>query len=317
MSRDNKLPDNDKPHLSTSSCNMYCRCGESWRRRYVEGDKSPPVMAIMKGKSVHAAIALNMSQKIRTHEDMVKSDVVDKAVSELTDECKQSFELSESEQRIGKDETINQAEISVRGLVDAHMDVQAPNYQPEKVETGFRIELDACSHDFVGYKDMVGHVSDRAIEFNGERVIVDWKTSKRRPQKGTEHESIQLTAYAADELTDADDNIMVRIDTLVDRPKTYPNVVQTSWRDASDVRALAHRVNTISVAIDANIFPPALPGSWWCSKNWCGYWDTCPYVNATRESKSKELYQIEKAMSALLVDDEVNMNKESDDDKEN
>ena len=47
-----KKPD-EKPYLSPSQMGMYCRCGEQYRRRYIEKEIIPPGFALIKGGSVH------------------------------------------------------------------------------------------------------------------------------------------------------------------------------------------------------------------------------------------------------------------------
>jgi hypothetical protein len=42
--------------------------------------------------------------------------------------------------------------------------------------------------------------------------------------------------------------------------------------------ALEHKIRYFESMVRTGLYPPAHPGSWWCSEKWCGYWSTCPYV---------------------------------------
>jgi hypothetical protein len=93
---------------------------------------------------------------------------------------------------------------------------------------------------------------------------------------------VQLTVYAAGHkrLTGQPAS-EVRLDVLV-KTKEVTRQVLRSTRGAADFQALAARINATLAGIAAGIFPPASPGSWWCSDRWCGYWRSCPYVNSER-----------------------------------
>lgn len=287
--RKNELPVIDKPHLSASSLDMFCRCPESWRRRYLDNQRLPPVIPMAKGKAFHAGASLNMEQKIVSRSDLPVADIVAGSVA--------SFEAEIADVENTTDKEVGSAKDSLVSLATAHAYMQALHYQPDKVEEPFRITLDACTHDLLGFIDMIGVV-------DGETAIVDWKTTGKKPSWDTVHDSVQLTAYAAANMDLATDGeLAVRLDVLVDRQKAkgVNRYVFESSRDAGDITALAHRVDMVAKAITAGIFPPAVPGSWWCSPGWCGYWDTCPYVNSERRSKAERLAKVESALKAMEV----------------
>ena len=86
-----------KPHLSPSSLEMYAKCGEQFRRRYIEGDKIPPGVSMLRGTGVHAGVEANMRQKIDTYRDLPVSDVVDAAVAKFDLELAGGYSLSPDE----------------------------------------------------------------------------------------------------------------------------------------------------------------------------------------------------------------------------
>jgi hypothetical protein len=73
-----------KPHISPSQMDMFFRCGEQYRRRYVLGEIVPPGVALVKGSAVHKAAEVNYRQKVETHVDLALSDLTDAAATDVT-----------------------------------------------------------------------------------------------------------------------------------------------------------------------------------------------------------------------------------------
>jgi len=70
--------DNGKKELlSVSKIRMYLRCPLQYYYRYCEGLKVPPDSGLTLGKSVHAGIEANYSQKITSFSDLPLNDVLD------------------------------------------------------------------------------------------------------------------------------------------------------------------------------------------------------------------------------------------------
>ena len=66
-------------HVSASQLSMYCKCGEQYRRRYVEGEIVPPGVALVSGKSVHKAREIDLKHKMATGEDLAVEAVKESA----------------------------------------------------------------------------------------------------------------------------------------------------------------------------------------------------------------------------------------------
>lgn len=272
----------DKPHLSASSLELFAKCPEAWRRRYVEGDVIPPRLAMLKGKAVHKAIELNMRERMATGESLPTDSVCDAARDAFKTECTGGYQLGDGESEAVLPTLQDQAV----ALAKVHAEEQAPDYNPVAVEHRFRIELPALSHDVVGIIDVV----------DASGAIADFKTSKKRYSEDEAGASLQLSLYAASQATtnpDPDGTCEVRLDVLVDATKTKPpsRQVVRSYRDRSDLPVIANRLAVVSKTITAELFPPAPTGAWWCSEGWCGYWHSCPYVNAARASERREIEQ--------------------------
>jgi len=273
-----------KPHFSASQLGMMARCGEQWRRRYVEKEKSPPAIAMLKGTALHHGAEVNFKQKIESHKDLSKADIVENAVGKLEAAFKDDVSLTADEQKIGVKKLLHNITGEVVKLAEAHADEQAPEYQPIAVEQEFRVVMDECDYDLLGYIDLI----------DDTQRVVDLKTSKAKPKKDVANDSIQLTGYAAYQVTQGVYPINVRLDFLTLNKKGVTRTKVDSVRDAGDLRALGRRIDMAANAIQSGVFMPSIPGTWWCSNTWCGYWNTCPYVNSERTAKAEQLVQIGK-----------------------
>ena len=259
-----------KPHLSTSQLELYARCPEAYRRRYVEGERRPPGVAMLVGTGVHSGAEVNFRQKIESHVDLSANEIVDAAVASYNQrvhnegvqpEIGQSKRLATA---LGRDHVVH--------LASAHAAAQAPHYQPVEVEKATTIILPSCSHDLVAVTDLR----------DDKNRVVDFKTAAKAPTNGEAHASLQLTVVATAYQVDRGEKPNeVRLDVLTKtrEPKRY---VLASERDEQDFAALANRIESIVGAINAGVFPPTSPANWQCSAKWCGYYRTCKYVNPRR-----------------------------------
>jgi hypothetical protein len=259
-----------KPHISPTQLESYCRCGEAYRRRYIEGEVIPPGIALITGKGVDSAATWNFSQKIDTHRDLPVSEIVEAAATAFEEQIAGSYMLTPEEHSRGPKLVLAEAKDETVSLADLHAREQAPDYQPISVQREARIVLPKSTHDILNYID---------LEDDAGRVV-DIKTSRTKKQQSECNDSVQLTCYAAAyRILRGSDPSQVRLDVLV-KNKTPMRQVLASTRGRSDYQALVNRVNAVLAGIKAGSFPPATPNAWWCSPRFCGYHSTCPYVNS-------------------------------------
>jgi len=263
---------NVKPHLSHTQIDMFCRCGEAYRRRYIEGEIILPGVVLLEGKGVHGGAEVNFRQKITTHEDLPEKDIVDAAVAKFEAESAGGYALTPEEHARGVSAVLGEAKDTTVALARLHAQVQAPDYQPVAVEHATRIVLPHSSHDLLAITDLR----------DDQGRIVDFKTAKKSLSQLDVDKSMQLTIYAAANMVDTGNlPSEVRLDVLV-KNKTPKRVVLTSTRAMTDIEVLANRINATLDAIAKGVFTPCAVGSWNCSPKWCGYWAMCPYVNTER-----------------------------------
>lgn len=268
-----------KPHLSASQLDMACRCGEQYRRRYMEREIIAPGIAMLKGSAVHKGAETNFRQKIESHEDLPVNDIVDAAVASLDAAAHGEVSLTDDELSIGFKNVIGAATDSVRDMAKIHAEQQAPDYQPVMVEQAVRIELPDSPRDYLGVLDLVDD-QDR---------VIDLKTAKRKKSQNDADSSVQLTGYGATfkALNGRDPKELI-LDTIIQGKKETTRQTVSTTRSEADYAALAERINAVNASIAAGIFLPATPGAWNCSPRWCGYFTTCKFVNAERAAKAQE-----------------------------
>jgi len=278
----------EKPHLSATQLDMFCRCPEAWRRRYIEKEIVAPRAAMLRGSSIHIAAETNMRQKIESHEDMPAQDIIDLAVSTYQDKIKhESYEIGPGE----TSRDVERAADTVAAMAEVHARQQAPDYQPQAVEEKFRLEL-PTSHDIVGVIDLLTDSNE----------VVDFKTGKRAQSADDADNSTQLSLYAiAVQQKTGSDTVITKLDCLTEPSARTParRKVIESVRDKTDLPIIAARVAVVSQAIEAGLFPPAAPGSWNCSQAWCGYWSTCKFVNSERITDARLAQEALKTLSKL------------------
>lgn len=256
--------DAGKPYLSPTQLETYLRCGEAYRRRYVEGERIPPGIVALQGTGVHVGAEVNFRQKIATGTDLPVRDIVDASVDGFDRQLVEGWSVDPEGPSVGdaRDEVASLATVLAREV--------CPEYQPTHVEQTVKIELPG-SHDMLG-----------VIDLAADGRVVDLKTTSKVWSQDTIDRSPQVTFYAAaHRLLTGEIAQEVVIENLV-KTKKPKRVKLTSTRDTKDFAALAARINAVSAGINAGVFVPAESGSWMCSRRWCGYFDSCPYVNGAK-----------------------------------
>jgi RecB family exonuclease len=258
-----------KPCLSPSSIDTYLKCGEMWRRRYVLGERIPPGIAILKGKSVHGAAEANFKQKIESHKDLKLSDLKEAAAASFDRSVAEGIELTPEEKEKGKETVLGEVKDRSIILTGLFAEKVAPLYQPVLVEEKLVIEMPNSPFDLLGYIDLA----------DNKDVISDLKTTGKSKTQDEADQSNQLTYYAAAyQVKTGRKPSKLRLDVLVDKKAPEHQQIETG-RDFPDFERLAAKVEMVAKGIKAEVFLPPPPGSWACSPKFCGYWSTCKIRN--------------------------------------
>lgn len=265
-----------KPHISPSAIDTYNKCPEMWRRRYIEKDIIPPGIAMLRGTGVHKGAEENFRQKIESKKDLPRKEIIDHAVAGYESKIKlEGVELKADEKAAGKKIAIGKGKDSVVSLAGLLADEVAPGIQPASVEEEIRIVMDDCDRDLLGYLDLT----------TVDKTIDELKTSSKSQWKSKAGTTTQFIMYSLMHLAKHGElPADFRIHELVNTKKPKYNFIDGIHFGQADFEPLVRRINATLKGISAGFFPPATPGAWWCSKNFCGYWDTCPYVNSERKA---------------------------------
>lgn len=263
-----------KPIISPTQVELYLKCGEAYRRRYINREVIPPRIALIKGTAVHKGAAEhNFKQKLKTHRDLPARKLIDSAVATFDDRVKHDgVMLQPDEKTVGKRKALGQARDSVVRLAGLFAGQVAPKYQPKYVESEQRIELEASPRDLLCKVDLITKPNE----------ILELKTGTKSLNQAKVDGLMQLTfeslTYKA---LHKQQPKRIILEQMVDLKSPKVLTFKTN-RTREDYVALVNTINAAITGIEAGQFKPASPGAWWCSAKWCGYHATCPYVNSSR-----------------------------------
>lgn len=259
----------EKPHLSDSALNMLSRCGEQYRRRYVEGDREAPGVSLIVGIGVDASVSANLRAKKHTKKLLTIEEVSDAARDSVVGEFgNREVRLIDDEVSDGLKATKAKAVDKAVRLSRLHAYTLAPNIEPTEVQRWWQIDIPGYPMNLTGKIDVQ----------EGSDSIRDTKTSAKTPNAAAADESNQLTLYAlAVKVVDGQAPAKVFLDTLVDLKTGAKPVVLESRRTDADFRVMLARVERAMEVVEKGAFVPANQTDWWCSDRFCGYAPTCPF----------------------------------------
>lgn len=263
---------NVKPQLHQSQLSMLAKCGEQYRRRYVEGDIVPPGVALLIGSATHRSVERNLRHKAETKGQLLSLDEIGDTVR---DDFKSRWDnegvtLDEIEAVKGTKAVMGEAIDLAIDLAQVHATDLAPiinPISPKHIERKFVVELPGFPFDLAG-----------TIDIQEPDCIRDTKTSGKTLTQSDADGSEQLTFYAigAHVLDSIDLPMKVVLDGLI-KTKTRKAVTVESVRSQDQVQRLLRRIERAAEIVDRGMFMPADPTSWVCSTKWCGYAHTCPF----------------------------------------
>lgn len=268
------MTDDKKPHWSHTQIDMITKCPESYRRRYIEGEKRPPGIAMLRGRAVHVSGEINFRQKIESHSDLPADDIIELATSQFDTELAGGYELMDDEKSLGEKNFLGQTKDEIAQMARCMAIDVAPDYQPTLVEARFRLALP-------GPRDIIG-VLDLATD---KAEVIDFKTAKKKKNQDDADTSTQLTIYGPAHFALTGKPVTgLHLDSIIHTKKGSNRQRLSTSRSSPDFVALANRINVLNKIVESGNYAPAAVGSWWCSEKWCGFHATCPYVNSERKA---------------------------------
>lgn len=283
-----------KPQLHQSHLAMLYRCGEKFRRVFLEKEKEPPTTPLVIGTATHAVIARDLGNKIERGVLLPREAIRD----HTRDEFAKAWEtmpvvLNQEEIDDGLQKTRDTCQdITIELALLHHYDI-APKITPKHVERTWVIEATGYPYDLAGTIDV-----DEIVEFDREKglfltrpifKIRDTKTKAKNIGQREVDTSEQYTFYHfAKYMLDGILADYVIQDNLIKPTKTRPAVALSyqSTRTIDDHVVVQRRFETACDVIQKGAFTPANPSDWWCSKEFCGFAATgrCKYFNSKRST---------------------------------
>lgn len=266
--------------ISYSQVAMLHKCGEQYRRRYIEGEILPPGIALIRGKSVHAPIEANLVAKMETGALLPLEQVQSLAADTVRAALQADFVLDGDYAAMGIAKARDLVTDEVVGLSTLHATKVAPAIEPSAVEVKIEVPpSNALPVTLVGVLDLI---DDR-------EGIRDTKTAQKSPAADAADVSDQLTTYELLHRARYGEPAKgLGLDVLVRTPGRgeLKYVPLRTTRSTEDLLPFLRRVQAAVRAIEAEIFIPAASDTWQCSAKWCGYSSSCAFFRGRPRPQS-------------------------------
>lgn len=285
-----------KPQLHSSHLALLYRCGIKFQRIVLKGEYEPPRTPLIIGTAAHSVIAKNLTNKINKGTLLTKEVMQDFSRDEFIKNWHESPVIfTDEEADLGIDKVRDQAQDVTIQLVTAHHYQLAPKIQPKAVERKWVLEAPGFPYDLAGMIDIdeereIILPKEKQLLYPGHPIeagIRDTKTRKTNLGQVEVETSEQYTLYAmAKYFIDGKMPDYVVQDNLVKPTRTREAyaISYSSTRTLDDFKVFNRRFEQACKIIEKEIFTPANPQEWWCSKDFCGFAadGSCPYFNSKR-----------------------------------
>ncbi len=257
-----------RPQLHISGLDKLWGCGEAFYRIYIVKERSDASPAIIVGIAVDKAVSDNLENKMLGGSLLETEEVEAIALDTFDTEWKLKTIVLKQSERLRRIAVVrSEARETARRLAVLHHTQIAPSIHPTHIQRGWAIEIPGMPFDLVGTIDVQ----------EGAESIRDTKTSEKSPSASIADYSDQLTAYALAVATiDGAAPKSVVLDYLVNNKIAVAKTLR-STRNEDDFRVFMNRVENAAEVIQKGAFTPARPTDWMCSRDYCGFADTCRY----------------------------------------
>jgi hypothetical protein len=262
--------------ITQSALGMWDRCGEQFRRRYIDDEIIPPGIAARIGTGVHKGAEVNHRAKKVTRKDEPLSVVQDAARDGYVKACQEGVYFAPDDVA-GAKKTLAEGVDVTTNLAKLYHSSLAPKIQPVIVEERIFLEVDALWLPFSGMADV----------YTEDDWLPDLKTADKKWPNGRADTEIQATLY--NELLAArTGHYPVKISFEVFTKSKMEHHSFETTRTPDDFLILVEKAKLMLKSIKAGIFPPAPPGSWVCDPRYCGWWHSCGFISRRlKDTKGK------------------------------
>jgi hypothetical protein len=219
-------------HLSVSSLNLFVRCPEAWKRRYIDHEPERPSGKMVCGGAAGAALVQNFGFMIERGEGLTTEQLLDEFSAELEDRS----ESEEVDWGTDKPGAMKDSAIGALRIYHTHI---APDVIPIHVEREVVLSWPDFPADLVGYLDME----------TADDVIVDFKCVGQRISKDKARAELQPSAYLAARRAEGDPAARFEFHTLIRTTKPTAEIVPAP-RTEAQLDLLTNRVFSIARAME-------------------------------------------------------------------
>jgi hypothetical protein len=278
--------------LSPTSLNLYQLCGEAWKQRYINKRYTPMGIEVFKGLAVHKAAEENYRQKAETRKDLPVPEMVEIAVKHFDAETARSeIHWTPALEQEGRKEVLARIRGELAKSATCFAEQVAPGVQPITIGGEPAVELELWTRlplegENINLQVRIDCVSSE----DGLIRIHDLKVSSKQKDQTTWDRDLQMSLnwIALSERLKAEPEEIV-VDQIVDYKKGPKHLPVRTSRNEADLEVAKRHVLAQVLGVRTGHFPPASPGSWKCSPDWCWYFKNgCAYVNPERVAPLKE-----------------------------
>lgn len=261
-----------KQTLTRQHIEMLARCGQQYQFRYIEGRKIPPTSSEHASRAIRGAVEGIWQAKAKTGE-LPTAEAAKEASTDLLNESWDAEGVYFSEM-VDNKALASVEEVAIRGnvvdlcarTVEEYLDYIAPKIKVDAVHRPWRVELAGFPFDLEG---IIHAQTGNSVR----RLLTRRYLGDAEIDRDLETTMGAFARFVFDKLETRTQ--------YVDSTKLRKSIV--TFRTAEDRGALVQRVEATATCIDREVFLPAPPTSFYCSKDRCGYWqDVCPYGRRAR-----------------------------------
>jgi hypothetical protein len=162
-------------YLSVSSLNLFARCPESWKRRYIDHESEPPSGKMLAGGAASAALAQHFGLQLERGEGLTTAELLDEYAGEWDSRAEREDVVW------GNDQPGALKDSGAAALAVYHTQI-APGIVPVSVERGFELTWPGCPFSLTGFLDLetdAGIVAD--FKLTGQRYSADKAAAELQP----------------------------------------------------------------------------------------------------------------------------------------
>lgn len=269
-------------HVSASQIDKFFRCGESYRRRYIERDGEEMGTAVLAGNAFHEMAKQANLTKMRGQTPEVET--LEGVIEEVFySDSNRRYLLNKKEQEEGFKNVMERRKREIKALVPLFLE-KNKDIVPKQVEVKQELKLPHMAKPIMFIMDLLTQ----------DDVIHDYKYGARKKTQDDIYNNTGLTVYALafHEMYGRPPKAL-KFQNYVSYTTPARKELKTSYqemstkRDYTDFEILMSYFDQLDSSIEKGVFLP--PGDRTnCSPYRCSYFHDCRFVNQQRFKEEME-----------------------------